>query len=101
MKVTDAGWGTLKDAEGNIYSDDGTGEGTVTSCTTGEVFCISKRDENENPVELIPYYDYDQVIEKIMAEEKCGRSAAERFYVLNQVLVREGFSADQSNADRI
>ena len=79
-KVVPAGWGTLKDAEGNIYSDDGSGEGGVMNHSTGELFWISKRDENENPVEIMPLHDFEAVIEKVMAEVQCNRLEAERLF---------------------
>ncbi len=85
MNIKFAGWGTYKDAEGNVYSDDGSGEGYLMSQSTGELFCISKRDENENPEEIIPLSLYEENIAAIMRENKCSRAQAE------QIFAKEGF----------
>ena len=52
IEVESKGWGILKDSEGNTYYCDADGYGMVESAVTGELFKISKRDENGYPVEI-------------------------------------------------
>lgn len=54
MKVRFIGWGILLDAEHNEYVCDVDGEGHVQSCETGELYRISAKDENGNPIEIAP-----------------------------------------------
>jgi len=65
LKVKHFGWGIVKDEQGNEYMvpdedsiDDITG--LLESQTTGELFKITKRDENGDPIEIQNLYEYEQ-----------------------------------------
>lgn len=58
VKVRLAGHGTLRDADNNEYVCDADGYGNVQSSTTRELYYISRRDEHEYPVEIIPLSNF-------------------------------------------
>lgn len=54
MKVKFIGRGCLKGEKGETYICDADGFGGVVSEDTGEMYVITARDENEDPVEIEP-----------------------------------------------
>lgn len=65
MKVNLIGWGYLKGENGDILYCDFDGYGNVLNESTGEIYEITKRDKNDNPIEIKPLSTINsQVIKK-------------------------------------
>ena len=54
MKVKYIGLGILEDERGNKYICDEDGYGSIYSLLTGELYRITNRDKNGNPIGIMP-----------------------------------------------
>ena len=54
MKVTYLNVGILKNEIGELFECDVTGYGDVMSLVTGELYKITRRDDNDYPIEIKP-----------------------------------------------
>lgn len=52
MKVKYRGFGILKNENGKLFLCDADGYGNVMDLETGELYVITRRDENDNPIEI-------------------------------------------------
>lgn len=52
MKVEFKGYGILKGENGELFLCDADGYGNVMNLETGELYKITCRDDNDNPIEI-------------------------------------------------